>query len=91
MLRITENLESCETLRLRLDGTITLENFHQVEELCAQHRQDNLRMIILDMAGVTFINDAVAKNLADLRCDSVRIINCSPFIAALLKLANNPD
>ncbi|HEY7713687.1 MAG TPA: STAS domain-containing protein [Candidatus Binatia bacterium] len=91
MLRITEKLENRQTLRLRLDGTISLENFHEIQELCDRHRQGNGRTIIVDMAGVNFMNAAAAKKLADLRCDALRVINCSPFIAALLSEARHLD
>jgi hypothetical protein len=43
------------------------------------------------MAGVNFMNAAAAKKLADLRCDALRVINCSPFIAALLSEARHLD
>jgi hypothetical protein len=37
------------------------------------------------------MNDGAAKKLARLRCDSLRIINCSPFIAALLNIVEDRD
>ena len=91
MLRITENPENGRTVRLRLDGIISLETFHDLEEIFARHQQGNGHTIIVDMAGVSFMNDAAAKKLARLRCDSVRIINCSPFTAALLDVAEDLD
>jgi len=91
MLRITENLENFKTVRLRLDGTISLETFYEIEEICRRHRRSDGMTIIVDMAGVNFMNDAVAKKLARLRCDSLRIINCSPFTAALLNVVENSD
>ena len=91
MLRITENLENSQTVRLRLDGTISLEAFHELEEICGRHRQNNGTTIIVDMTGVSFMSDAAAKELARLRCDSLRVINCSPFTAALLNVAEHLD
>ena len=82
MLRITENIENDKTIRLRLDGTITPESFEDLEKACID-RQDRQR-IILDMAGVNFMHAESARKLAGLRGDSLRIINCSPFIATLL-------
>ena len=84
MLRITENIENGKTIRLRLDGTITPESFDDLEKACAISGQDNQRIIILDMAGVNFMHTESARKLAGLRGESLRIINCSPFIATLL-------
>jgi hypothetical protein len=43
------------------------------------------------MAGVTFMQPEPAQKLAQLKRDNLRIINCSPFIAALLQTAENTD
>jgi len=91
MLRITETLENSETVRLRLDGTISLETFHELEAICGRHRENHGTTIIVDMTGVSFMSDAAAKELARLRCDSLRVINCSPFTAALLNVAEHSD
>lgn len=91
MLRITENLENGKTVRLRLDGTISLDTFDDLARICARQQQGNGRTIIVDMAGVIFMNDLAAKKLARLCCDSLRIINCSPYIAALLKIVEGLD
>ena len=91
MLRITENLENGTALRLRLDGTVSAEAFEELAALCARHRLDGRRLIIVDMAGVNFMNHDAARKLAGLRGDALRIINCSPFIAALLDAAKNTD
>ena len=42
-------------------------------------------VILLDFAGIVFMNNAVARKLADLRSDRLTIINCSPFIETLLE------
>jgi len=83
MLRITENQENNNTLRLRLDGTLTAETFADLETAWRQ-RSDKSEMIILDMGGVNFMNEAAAQKLAQIKSERVRIINCSPFIAVLL-------
>jgi anti-anti-sigma regulatory factor len=89
MLRITEFLENKNLVKLRLDGTITSESFAEIERTCARHRQEHDRTVILDMAGVTFMQPEPAHQLAHFQRDSLRIINCSPFIAALLETAVN--
>jgi anti-anti-sigma regulatory factor len=91
MLRITENVESGTALRLRLDGTVSPEAFDDLAALCARHRRDGHRVVIVDMAGVNFMSHQTARKLADLRDDGLRIINCSPFIAALFEAAKNVE
>ena len=91
MLRITELIESESIVKLRLDGTVTSESFAEIDRACAQHVQETGRTVILDMAGVTFMQPEPAHKLAHLKRDSLRIINCSPFITALLDTADNND
>jgi len=84
MLRITENLESGKTVRLRLDGTISTASLPELEEICSRHQTANATVILLDLAGVVFMSDETARKLLELRDDRLRIINCSPFIETLL-------
>jgi anti-anti-sigma regulatory factor len=83
MLRITENFENGKTVRLRLDGTISRTSFAELKETCARH-QTSHEQIVLDMAGVVFMNNEVATQVVSLRSERLRIINCSPFIETLL-------
>jgi anti-anti-sigma regulatory factor len=85
MLKITENLENGNTVRLRLDGTVSHDAFSELTHACSCHRDGTERTIILDMAGVEYMNDQVARELVSLRSEYLRIINCSPFIATLLE------
>ena len=91
MLRITETVENGSVVKLRLDGTITLESFAEIDRTCAQDQSQPKRTVVLDMAGVTFMQTEPAQKLAQLKRDNLRIINCSPFIAALLQTAENTD
>ena len=84
MLRITENFENGKTVRLRLDGTISQTALAELEQLCSRHQTRHERMILLDMAGVVFMNNEVATKMVRLRSERLRIINCSPFIETLL-------
>jgi anti-anti-sigma regulatory factor len=90
MLRITQIIEN-GSVKLRLDGTITSESFAEIDRACAQDRSEVQRTVVLDMAGVTFMQTEPAQKLAQLKRESLRIINCSPFIAALLQTAENMD
>ncbi|MBI4527824.1 MAG: STAS domain-containing protein [Deltaproteobacteria bacterium] len=85
MLKITENLENGNTVRLRLDGTLNAPSLPELEEICTRHQNDAGKVIFLDLAGVVFMNEEVAKKLVELRSGQLRIINCSPFIKTLLR------
>jgi hypothetical protein len=84
MLRITENAENGRTVRLRLDGTVTSTSYSELEAACTRHREAPEKIILVDMAGVVFMNNEMASKLAGLRSEKLRIINCSPFIETLL-------
>lgn len=87
MLRITENNEDNRITSLRLDGTITEESYVDLENALSKHPASDRRPIVLDMSGVVFMQDSVARKLGRLRGESLQIINGSPFIAALLDMA----
>jgi anti-anti-sigma regulatory factor len=84
MLRITENTENGKTVRLRLDGTVNSASYTELEAACSRHQESAGKVILVDMAGVVFMNNEVASKLAGLRSEQLRIINCSPFIETLL-------
>jgi anti-anti-sigma regulatory factor len=84
MLKITEDIESENTVRLRLDGTMSIDSFGELANIYTAHRDSIGRTVILDMAGVDFMNDQAASRLIGLCNEGLRIINCSPFIATLL-------
>jgi anti-anti-sigma regulatory factor len=85
MLRITENTENCKTVRFRLEGTLTAASYSELETVCSQYEGSDGKIILLDMAGLVFMSDEVAKKLVELRSRRLRIINCSPFIETLFK------
>ena len=86
MLRITENFQAGKTIGFRLDGTLNAASCAELEALCSQYQESEGKMVQLDMAGVVFMNDEVAKRLVKLRSDRLSIINCSPFIEMLLRM-----
>ncbi len=83
MLRITEERGNPNILKLRLDGTLTAESFAALES--AWRGQIHTGVVILDMAGVSFMHESAAQRLAAIQGERLRIVNCSPFIAALLE------
>lgn len=92
MLRITENSENGKTVRLRLDGTVNSTSYAELETACAHHQETGGKIILVDMAGVVFMNNEVASKLASLRrSEQLKIINCSPFIETLLNTAERSD
>ena len=91
MLRITENSENGETVRLRLDGTVNSASYAELEAACSHHQETAGKIILVDMAGVVFMNNEVASKLASLRSEQLKIINCSPFIETLLNTAERLD
>ncbi len=91
MLKITENFENGKTVRLRLDGTLSNETFDELTHAFSLHRDGVGRTIIVDMAGVEYMNDQVARELVNMRSEHLRIINCSPFIETLLETIAKGD
>lgn len=85
MLRITQSSPDEETVSLRLDGTLTATACGELEALCSDYQESDGKIIHLDMAGVVFINEEVAKRLVELRSNRLSIINCSPFVEMLLR------
>src|SRR5215471_5844544 len=91
MLRITENDDNGKTVRLRLDGTINSTSYAELEAACSHQQETAGKIILVDMAGVVFMNNEVASKLAKLRNQQLRIINCSPFIETLLNTVGPSD
>src|SRR5258705_10397859 len=82
MLRITENLENGDVIRLRLDGSLTTESYAELDKAFSRYHQGKPPIIILDMAGVSFMNDETPAKLARGKRENLRIFNFSPFINA---------
>jgi anti-anti-sigma regulatory factor len=91
MLRITENLENPQAVRLKLDGILDAENYHEFEHVFFRYHTGAATTIVLDMQGVTFLHDDAARKLSRVRGGRVRIINCSPFVQTLLETVARPD
>jgi anti-anti-sigma regulatory factor len=86
MLRITQSSPDEGTVSFRLDGTLTATACGELEALCSQYRESDGKIIHLDMAGVVFMSEEIAKRLVELRSGRLSIINCSPFIETLLRM-----
>lgn len=88
MLRITEQNENDQTLRLRLDGTIDATTWAELQSALPQRNTGEGLTVILDMAGVMFMSEEAAGRLTELLGHSLQIVNGSPFIEMLLASAS---
>jgi anti-anti-sigma regulatory factor len=86
MLRITETFDN-RFIRLRLDGSVSSEAADDLRKLCANYQASGSGTLVIDMDGVSFMSSEAARKLAGMRTDSLRLINCSPFIMTLLNTA----
>jgi anti-anti-sigma regulatory factor len=85
MLRITENFDDVDSVALRLDGVLSNETYADLERIFSRHRSAGPKTVVIDMQGVTFLNEEAARKLAQLFDQRVRVVNCSPFVAMLLE------
>jgi len=90
MLRITESFENGKIVRLRLEGTLSAESYKDFEQILTNHERAG-GTIIVDLAGVSFMNDESARKIAAIQSEQLRVVNCSPFIEALLLTFENPN
>lgn len=91
MLRITEQSENPNTMRIRLDGKLDLESYAELEALWAGPSIEPATTVVLDMSGVVFMSDDAARKLTGRRGDTFHIVNCSPFIEMLLGSIRNEE
>jgi anti-anti-sigma regulatory factor len=85
MLKITESIENGKTIRLRLDGTINGTTYGDLDQIFSRHQNRSQRTVIVDMAGIDFMDEESARKIAKRRSERLRLINCSPFIVMLLE------
>jgi ABC-type transporter Mla MlaB component len=84
MLKITRTDEDEDRTTLRLEGRLggeALLEFDATWRACVAER----RHVVLDLAGVRFVDAAGAALLRALRETSVQITGCSAFVQELLK------
>jgi anti-anti-sigma regulatory factor len=82
MLRIRESVS--ETARLTLEGRIVGPWTAELRLACERAMTPGAG-IVLDLAGVDFIDRDATRLLGDLRARGARLLNASPFVAELLK------
>ena len=85
MLRITETYEDKKIAKLSLDGKIVEDCIPDLKRLCLHYRDEENKKVILDFAGVTFIDNKGIRMLEKIKDRRIKIINCSLFIQLLLR------
>jgi anti-anti-sigma regulatory factor len=70
--------------KLRLEGKIVKDCIPDLKKLLLRYRDIENKRVVLDFAGVTFIDNTVVRMLEKIKDDRIKIINCSLFIRTLL-------
>ncbi len=88
MLRITVTEVDERSKQIKLEGRIMDVSVQELERLYSGLReQTHGQDLILDLAGVSFVDDAGITLLRRLRLQRVMLQHCSPFVVELLKEA----
>lgn len=87
MVRITVTDSSPDALTLLLEGQLIGESVDEFDLSCEQALVDG-RRLTLDLAGVSFIDRKGVAFFHRLATRNVSIVNCSGFVAELLKVRN---
>lgn len=82
MLRITRREEPAQREVLRLDGSLAGAWVEEMRRAC---RPADGRAVLVDLGGVSWIDQDGLDLIAALRRDGVSFTNCSGFVAELLK------
>ncbi|HME71401.1 MAG TPA: STAS domain-containing protein [Myxococcota bacterium] len=84
MLKITRSdLDSTRTA-LRLEGRVTEASLLELERARTECQQEG-RHLVLDLAGVSFVDRRSVAALRGLRRVGIVFTGCSPFVSELLK------
>jgi anti-anti-sigma regulatory factor len=89
MLRITTIRDDGSPVQLKLEGKITADWASLLEQECRTHIAQR-RQVVLDMAGVTFLDGRGVTMLRNLPCRYVSLMNRSDFITELLDKGEQP-
>jgi anti-anti-sigma regulatory factor len=84
MIRITETYEDEKKVRLKIDGKIVDPCIWVLEKLCCHYIYEKEKEIILDLEGVTFIDEKGLHMLGGFKDNKIKSVNCSPFIRSLI-------
>ena len=85
MLRITVVESSSEAVRLRAEGRLTDGWVDELRRTCDLHALSNGIRLTLDLADVSFADDAGIELLKELRIRLVTLVGASSLVAEQLK------
>jgi anti-anti-sigma regulatory factor len=91
MFKITKTKDHDNTINLRMDGKLVEEWLSEFEKLYLKIKNENYKRIIIDLSGVSFIDDNGIDFIEKIKDERIDIINCSPFIESLLGDLVNRD
>jgi len=83
MLRITSMRVNGSPVTLKLEGKIFAEWVDLLERECLS-RVARQEQVILDMSGVTFLDNRGVELLRSLPARCISLVNCSDFVVELL-------
>jgi len=83
MLRITSMRVNGSPVTLKLEGKIFAEWVDLLERECLS-RVARQEQVILDMSGVTFLDNRGVELLRSLPARYISLVNCSDFVVELL-------
>lgn len=83
MLRITRT-DHEDTTTLLLEGRLTRQERSALDEVCAACLFDR-RALVLDLAGIGFVDAAGAAALRAWRARRIELTGCSPYVRELLQ------
>lgn len=86
MLRITRKDDSAGTSTLLLEGRLTVRGLAELDAAIGECRHDR-RRIVLDLAGLGFLDDSGAAALVTAEKEEVELVGASPFVRELLQEA----
>ena len=84
MLRITRMDGTRNATILRLEGRLTQSDLAEFDAAISACRTDK-RHVVVDLAGVGFLDESCAAALAAAQHDDVELIGASPFVKELLE------
>jgi len=86
LLRISEISGKGGEIVLRLEGRLTGGRVEMVETLCRHHLGKGGKALVVDLAGVSYLDREGALMLGRVKEAGARLVNCSPFLRLLLRL-----
>lgn len=87
MLKITTTTKHGSTPAIKLEGKLLQPWVDEVRRLFVD--AEDCPPACLELSAVTFVDDAGAELLVELRRQGVEIVSCTPYVAELLRLKSH--